>query len=322
MWRTDEESFSGPAVRACAGIDAVPRPSPWGIWVPMITPMRAGALDLPAAARLAERYVEAGVNGLVILGTTGEGSLLTSRERQVFTAAVLEAVHGELPVMAGVGAVDTRAVCAQVAELDAFDLAGYLVPPPYYLRPSDEGIRWHFNEVARVSDRPLMLYNVPKRTGCGMSPALIRSLLAHPRIAAMKECDSGNLAARCAGSRDHVLCGEDTAMLAHLLGGGAGAIAASSHIRPDLFVRLLHLSQTGHSGAARALFTRLEPLIALMFSEPNPAPVKAALALSGEISPETRLPLRPASSALVQRLEEAMALLPPPYKERERNLAA
>ncbi|AGW94399.1 4-hydroxy-tetrahydrodipicolinate synthase [Cupriavidus sp. DF5525] len=316
MWRTDEESFSGAAVRAWVGIDAGLRTSPWGIWVPMVTPMRAGALDLPAAARLAERYAEAGVNGLVILGTTGEGSLLASHERQAFTAAVLEAVHGELPVMAGVGAVDTRTVCAQVAELDAFDLAGYLVPPPYYLRPSDEGITWHFNEVARVTGRPLMLYNVPKRTGCEMSPALIRSLLAHPRIAAVKECDSGNLAALSDDPQATVMCGEDAAMLDHLLGGGAGVIAASSHIRPDLFVRLLHLSQTGHVDAARALFARLAPLIALMFSEPNPAPVKAALALSGEISAETRLPLQPARSALVQRLEEAMALLPP-CKERE-----
>ncbi|QUN31660.1 4-hydroxy-tetrahydrodipicolinate synthase (plasmid) [Cupriavidus sp. KK10] len=322
MWRTEEESFSGAAVRACTGIAAISRESPWGIWVPMVTPMGAGSLDLSGAARLAERYAEAGVNGLIILGTTGEGSLLSTRERQVFAAAVLEAVHGELPVMAGVGAVDTRAVCAQIAELDAFDLAGYLVPPPYYLRPSDEGIVWHFNEVARATDRPLMLYNVPKRTGCAMSPPLIRSLLAHPQIAAVKECDSGNLGALSGDLHTTVLCGEDAAMLDHLLAGGAGVIAASSHIRPDLFVRLLHLAQTGHFGAARALFARLARLISPMFSEPNPAPVKAALALSGAISPETRLPLQPASSLLVQRLEEAMALLPPPSVARDEHLAA
>lgn len=322
MWRTEEESFSGAAVRACTGIEAAPRKSPWGIWVPMVTPMRAGSLDLSGAARLAESYVEAGVNGLIILGTTGEGSMLSTHERQVFTAAVLEAVHGELPVMAGVGAVDTRAVCAQVAELDAFELASYLVPPPYYLRPSDDGIVWHFKEVARATDRPLMLYNVPKRTGCAMSPALIRSLLAQPQIAAVKECDSGNLGTLSDDPRATVLCGEDAAMLDHLLAGGAGIVTASSHIRPDLFVRLLHLAQTGHFGAARALFTRLAPLISLMFAEPNPAPVKAALALSGAISPETRLPLQPASSALIHRLEEAMDLLPPPSVARDTFLAA
>ncbi|SPC20736.1 hypothetical protein CO2235_MP40092 [Cupriavidus oxalaticus] len=107
------------------------------------------------------------------------------------------------------------------------------------------------------------------------------------------------------------LCGEDAALLDHLLTGGAGIVAAPSHIRPDLFLRLLHLAQTGRLCAARALFARLAPLISLLFEEPNPAPVKAALALSGVISPETRLPLQPASAALVQRLEEAMALLPP-----------
>ncbi|XYJ92183.1 Dihydrodipicolinate synthase DapA (plasmid) [Cupriavidus necator] len=223
---------------------------------------------------------------------------------------------------AGFSAYDTRTVCSQIAELDALELAGYLVPPPYYLRPSDEGITWHFNEVARATDRPLMLYNVPKRTGCAMSPQLIRSLLAHPQIAAVKECDAGNLAALSGDPHTTVLCGEDAAMLDHLLGGGVGVIAASSHIRPDLFIRLLHLAQTGNFDAARALFTRLAPLISLMFSEPNPAPVKAALALSGAISPETRLPLRPASSGLVQRLEEAMALLPPPCAARSRLLAA
>ncbi|QQX88160.1 4-hydroxy-tetrahydrodipicolinate synthase [Cupriavidus necator] len=322
MWRTEEESFSGAAVHACTGIAAISRQSPWGIWVPMVTPMRAGSLDLPAAARLAERYLEAGVNGLIILGTTGEGSLLSTHERQVFTAAVLEAVHSELPVMAGVGAVDTRAVCAQVAQLDAFDLAGYLVPPPCYLRPSDEGIAWHFNEVARATERPLMLYNVPKRTGCAMSPALIRSLLAQPQISAVKECDAGNLRALVNDPHVTVLCGEDAALLGHLLAGGAGVIAASSHIRPDLFVRLLHLAQTGRLRAARALFAKLAPLISLMFAEPNPAPVKAALALSGMISPETRLPLLPASSALVQRLEEAIALLPPLSAARDEHRAA
>ncbi|MEM5428870.1 4-hydroxy-tetrahydrodipicolinate synthase [Cupriavidus oxalaticus] len=326
MWRTEEESFSGAAVDACTAactrLAASSRTSPWGIWVPMVTPMRAGSLDLSGAARLAERYVEAGVNGLIILGTTGEGSLLSSHERQVFTAAVLEAVHGELPVMAGVGAVDTRAVCAQIAELDAFDLAGYLVPPPYYLRPSDEGIVWHFNEVACVTARPLMLYNVPKRTGCAMSPALVRSLLAHPRVSSVKECDAGNLRALAGDPYATALCGEDAAMLDHLLAGGAGVIAASSHIRPDLFVRLLHLAQTGRLRAARALFARLAPLTSLMFAEPNPAPVKAALALSGAISPETRLPLRPASSALVQRLEEAISLLPPTSMARDEHLAA
>nr|WP_255360128.1 dihydrodipicolinate synthase family protein [Cupriavidus sp. amp6] len=214
--------------------------------------------------------------------------------------------------MAGVGAVDTRAVCAQVTELDAFELAGYLVPPPYYLRPSDEGIVWHFNEVARATARPLMLYNVPKRTGCAMSPALIRSLLAQPQIAAVKECNSGNLRVLVDDPHVTALCGEDVALLDHLLAGGAGVVAVSSHIRPDLFVRLLHLAQTGRVRAARALYARLAPLISLLFAEPNPAPVKAALALSGAISPETRMPLQPASSALVQRLEEAMALLPPP----------
>jgi 4-hydroxy-tetrahydrodipicolinate synthase len=310
MWRTEESGFAAAAIDACLRSFSGRQAPPWGMWLPMVTPMSGAALDLPAAARLAERYVRAGMDGLIILGTTGEGSLLSPQERLALAATVLEAVNGAVPVMAGVGGVDTRAVCEQVRELDHLDLAGYLVPPPYYLRPSDAGITWHFAEVLKATQRPLMLYNVPKRTGCAMSLSLTRSLLAHPRIVAVKECDAANLREVAGQQAFPVFCGEDTRMLDHLLAGGAGAVPASAHIRPDLFVRLLRLAETGRRLAAGALFGQLEPLVSLMFAEPNPAPVKAALAMEGWIAPDVRLPLEPASKALWQRLESVMALLP------------
>jgi 4-hydroxy-tetrahydrodipicolinate synthase len=292
------------------------------MWLPMVTPMRGGALDLRAAARLAERYARAGVDGLVILGTTGEGGLLSPKERREFAATVLEAVHGIVPVMAGVGGVDTRAVCEQVRHLDHLDLAGYLVPPPYYLRPSEAGIAWHFAEVLKATLRPLMLYNVPRRTGCSMSLALMQSLLAHPRIVAVKECDAANLRELARKQPFPVFCGEDARMLDHCLAGGAGAVPASAHVRPDLFVRLMHLAETGRRLAAGALFSQLQPLVSLMFSEPNPAPVKAALAIEGWIEPDVRLPMYPASKALWQRLETALALLPATTEEGMREASA
>ncbi|CAG2149700.1 4-hydroxy-tetrahydrodipicolinate synthase [Cupriavidus yeoncheonensis] len=321
MWRTEEQGFAAAAIDACLRPVAGGHAPPWGMWLPMVTPMRGAALDLPAAARLAERYARAGVDGLVILGTTGEGGLLSPKERRELAATVLEAVNGAVPVMAGAGGVDTRAVGEQVRHLDHLDLAGYLVAPPYYLRPSDAGIAWHFAEVLKVTQRPLMLYNVPRRTGCAMSLALMRSLLAHPRIVAVKECDAANLREAARRQPFPVFCGDDAHMLDHLLAGGAGAVPASAHIRPELFVRLLHLAETGRRLAAGALFSQLQPLVSLMFSEPNPAPVKAALAIEGWIEPDVRLPMQPASKALWQRLETALASLPAISEEgmREAN---
>lgn len=282
-----------------------------GLWLPMVTPLRHGEPDLAATQRLAAYYANAGVDGLIVLGTTGEGGLLSGAERLMVTAAVLEVAQGVVPVMAGVGGVDTRSVCEQVRALDRFDLAGYLVPPPYYLRVSDEGIAWHVRRVASQTARPLMLYNVPKRTGCAISPALALRLADHPQVVAIKECDGAGLRALSRQHRLRVFCGEDGAMLDHLLAGGAGAVPAAAHVRPDLFVHLLRLVRAGREEAARALFRQLSPLIDLMFAEPNPAPVKAALALTGLACAEVRQPLMPASRALVARIEAAIALLPP-----------
>lgn len=286
-----------------------------GLWLPMITPMRGGEPDLDCAQRLAAWYAAEGVDGLIVLGTTGEGGLLSDAERLSLTEAVCEAVRGAVPVMAGVGAVDTRAVCEQVRRLERFDLAGYLVPPPYYLRVSDEGIAWHVRRVASQTPRALMLYNVPKRTGTSISASLALRLAAHGQVCAIKECDPANMRALAAPSHRHagldVYCGEDAAMLDHLLAGGAGAVPAAAHVRPDLFVQLLRLARAGDAAGARALFERLLPMITLLFAAPNPAPVKAALALCGLACDEVRLPLTPVDTALVARIEAALAQLPP-----------
>jgi len=281
-----------------------------GLWLPMVTPLRNDQVDLDAVQRLASHYAAAGVDGLIVLGTTGEGGLHTDAERFMIAVATLEAVQGAVPVMAGVGGVATHAVCEQVRRLDRLDLAGYLVPPPYYLRVSDEGIAWHMRSVASHTARTLMLYNVPKRTGCTISPDLTWRLAAHPQIVAIKECDPAGMRALACQDRIDVFCGDDAAMLDHLLRGGAGIVPAAAHIRPDLFVRLLQLARTGREEAARALFRQLSPLIGLLFSEPNPAPVKAALALCGLARQEVRRPLAPASKSLVAKLDAAIALLP------------
>lgn len=293
-----------------------------GLWLPMITPMRGGEPDLENTRRLAAWYAASGIDGLIVLGTTGEGGLLSDAERLAVTAAVLEAVHGTVPVMAGVGGVDTRSVCEQVRRLERFGLAGYLVPPPYYLRVSDEGIAWHVRRVASQTARPLMLYNVPKRTGSAISPELALRLAEHGQVRAIKECDPASMRTLAASGGIDVYCGEDASMLDHLLAGGVGVVPAAAHVRPDLFARLLHMARTGDEAGARALFARLAPLISLLFAEPNPAPVKAALALCGLARDEVRLPLTPASAGLVRQLEAVMAQLPPQPVTAPRQLEA
>ncbi|MDT6960549.1 4-hydroxy-tetrahydrodipicolinate synthase [Cupriavidus sp. SZY C1] len=282
-----------------------------GLWLPMVTPLRDDQIDLDAAQRLAAHYAAAGVDGLIVLGTTGEGGLLTDAERFMLAAAVCEAAGGRLPVMAGVGGVATHAVCEQVRRLDRLPLGGFLVPPPYYLRVSDEGIAWHLRSVAARTGKPLMLYNVPRRTGCTISPDLAWRLAAHPQIVAIKECEPSGLRTLALQDRIDVFCGDDASMLDHLLRGGQGIVPAAAHVRPDLFVRLLHDARGGREAAARALFEQLSPLIALMFAEPNPAPVKAALQRIGLTTAEVRRPLMPASQALVAQIDAVLAQLPP-----------
>jgi 4-hydroxy-tetrahydrodipicolinate synthase len=280
-----------------------------GLWLPMVTPLRQGGVDLAAAQRLARHYRAAGVAGLVLFGSTGEGNLLTLTEKVEMVQAIRDDPNA-LPIVLGVGGVDTSDVAAVVRRLERTHPAGYLVPPPYYLCPSQAGILWHYRQVCRATDRPLILYNVPKRTGVSLTVETMETLARCPTIVAVKECNPAVLQALTRRGTIPALCGEDSALLAHFSGGGTGAIPASAQIRPDLFVKLTRLAQEGQHDAASALFDVLAPVIRLLFSEPNPAPVKKALALQGMINDELRLPMTPASRALAGKLQRALARLP------------
>jgi 4-hydroxy-tetrahydrodipicolinate synthase len=280
-----------------------------GLWLPMVTPLRQGRVDLPAACRLARHYRDAGVSGLVLFGSTGEGNLITLAEKLEMIHAIRDESDA-LPIMIGVGGVDTGGVAAAIRRLDATRPAGYLVPPPYYLCPSQAGILWHYRQLAWATDRPLVLYNIPKRTGVALTVETMEALARCPTIAAVKECNPAVLDALRQRGRIAALCGEDKTLLTHFLAGGRGAIPAAAHIRPDLFVAMMRLARAGRAEEARQLFDALAPVIRLLFAEPNPAPVKKALALQGLINDELRMPLTPASRALGARLQRAIARLP------------
>lgn len=279
-----------------------------GIWVPLVTPFRYGRIDVEAAQRLAAYLVESGIHGLVVCGTTGEAAALTATDQSILLSAIHEVAGSRCPVVMGICGSDTRAMADRVARFDKHALAGFLVGAPAYVRPTQEGIVLHYRTIAAATGRPILAYNVPYRTGVNIEPATVRMLATDSRFVAIKEC-GGNLPQLMDLINDtplKVLCGEDSLTFVTLCLGGHGAIAASAHIRPDLHVRMFELMQAAQVGAAREICRALLPLTRLLFSEPNPGPLKAALAMQGKIDEELRLPLTQASDACRKKLESEL----------------
>jgi 4-hydroxy-tetrahydrodipicolinate synthase len=282
-----------------------------GIWVPLVTPMHHGEIDLSRLQALADGLIARGVHGLVVCGTTGEAPQLDLAEQSAALAAVLETAHKRCPVLMGIGGSDTFAAASRVLQFDDMELAGYLVSTPAYVRPSQEGLVRHFEVIAESTERPIVLYNVPARTGVNLELATARRLAERPQFAAIKE--AGGSLRQMADLVQHtplaMLCGDDALLFSALCHGGHGAISASAHIRPDLYVRLYDLVRAQRLDEARDLFARLLPMIRLLFSEPNPAPLKAALAMQGLMRDELRLPMTPATAECGTRLAAALETL-------------
>lgn len=282
-----------------------------GIWLPMVTPMRGGHVDLDAAQALARYYRNAGIAGLVLFGSTGEGNLLSLPEKIEMAEAIASDPNG-LPLVFGAGGVDTRGVATAIRRLDKLAPAGYLVPPPYYLGPSQAGILWHYRQIAWATERPIILYNIPKRTGVTMTVETMEKLALLPTFPAVKECNPAVLSALHRRGHLTALCGDDLSLLDHWIAGGRGAIPAAAHVFPERYVEIMRLAQDGHIEAARVCFEPLRGLIRLLFAEPNPAPIKRALAMQGLITDELRLPMVPASRELGSRLQRAMGAMQAP----------
>ena len=288
-----------------------------GIWVPLITPFADGEVDHAALRALVRRYADAGIAGLVALGTTGEPAALDDAEQDAVLATILDearaaahSTHGAdaraLPVLVGVSGNHTASMKERIEQLNALPIAGVLMAAPYYIRPSQAGIVGHFMALADASDKPVVLYDIPYRTGVRLELDTLLTLAAHPRIEAVKDC-AGSLDTTLALIRDgrlQVLTGEDINIFNTLCLGGSGAIAASAHLRPERFVALYRALSAGRLDEGRRIFHELAPLIQALFAEPNPAPVKALLAAQGLIRDELRMPMTRAGDALVARLRE------------------
>ena len=275
-----------------------------GLWIPLVTPFRDGAVDHPALAAMTATLAQYGVSGFVACGSTGEAAALDKAEQLAVLETVLGATQG-LPVVMGLSGYHLGQTVAWVQTLARYPLAGLLVPAPHYIRPGQDGLLHWFRTLADASHVPLVIYDIPYRTGATLATETLLALAVHPRIRAIKDC-GGNPAktqALIADGRLAVLAGEDAQMFTTLALGGTGAIAASAHWQAPQFVELVALLRAGDLAAARQRWQALQPWVELCFAEPNPAPLKAVLAQAGWMRNELRAPMMPASQGLMERLQ-------------------
>lgn len=278
-----------------------------GIWVPIVTPFQDGAIDFIGVHRLVGHLLEKHVAGIMVCTTTGEAASLSRQEQLAVLDAVLQWVPAQQVVMGLAGNNQIELLHFQ-SEILKRPVAGLLVPAPSYIRPSQAGLEAFFRTVADASSVPIVLYDIPYRTGVTFEQTTLLSIVKHPRISAIKDC-GGNLAntlALLASGDVNVLCGEDVQIFNALCLGASGAIAASAHLHTEAFVALCQQVRDNQLAEARATFFTLLPLINTMFMEPNPAPVKAGLALQGLIGSELRAPMQAASARVQQALGELL----------------
>jgi 4-hydroxy-tetrahydrodipicolinate synthase len=279
-----------------------------GVWLPLVTPFLGGEVDYESYERLIGHYLAQGIAGLIPLGTTGESPTIEPYEAEALIDLTLEVVDGRVPVYIGVGGNSTRRVVQRIRQLERFAFAGVLSVCPYYNRPSEGGICEHFREVARSTDRSIVLYNIPYRTGVNVSNDSVLALSEVPNIIGIKDscanlAQSIDLLAR-RPSGFSVLTGEDTQLYTTLALGGDGGILASAHFQTAAFAQVFHRMRANDHQGAHVHWRTLESAIRLFFREANPMPIKYWLWRQGLIhSPECRLPLTRVSTSLAHDLD-------------------
>jgi 4-hydroxy-tetrahydrodipicolinate synthase len=289
---------------------------PAGLLAPVITPFAAdGGVDIDALERLAAELLDAGAAGLVALSTTGEPSALDGAERDAVVAACARVCADRgADLVVGAGTNDTRTTIERHEALaNVPGVVASLAVVPYYVRPSEAGILAHFQAVAARSPVPLITYNIPYRTGRGLGATALLELAATDNVAGLKQAvgslDADTLAL-LAGKPEGfaVLGGDDAFLFPTMVMGGAGAIAASSHLCTERVVAMLGAGAAGDVATGRPHAEALLPLVAALFAEPSPAVIKALLHAEGRIpTPDVRLPLAPAPPAALQRAQAAFA---------------
>ena len=282
-----------------------------GCGTALVTPFTEnGEVDEARVRNLAVRQVEAGVRFLVPCGTTGESPTLSLSEQRQVVELVVDAANNRIPVLAGAGGYDTKGAIAQVTEMQRAGANGILSVTPYYNRPTAEGLYRHYLAIAESTTLPIIVYNVPGRTGCNIDVDTMCRLAEIPNVVGIKEA-SGNMAQMCefcrvAPDEFHVLAGDDIFALPLISVGGVGVVSVVSNEVPGEMAHLVSAALKGDLETARRLHTRLLPLMQLNFIETNPIPVKAAMAHLGLLKLYYRLPLVPPAPASLAQIVQAL----------------
>ncbi|MBF0524532.1 MAG: 4-hydroxy-tetrahydrodipicolinate synthase [Deltaproteobacteria bacterium] len=278
-----------------------------GAMVAIVTPFTNGQLDEDALRALIEFQIENGTHAIVPCGTTGESATLSHAEHKRVVEITIEQVKGRIPVIAGTGSNNTAEALELTRHAKAVKADAALMITPYYNKPSQEGLYHHFKKVAGEVPIPIVLYNVPGRTGVNMLPETVARLAEIDNIQGIKEA-SGDMAQIaevirvCAGNLN-VVSGDDFLTLPVLAAGGTGIISVVSNVAPKMVSSLVDAFNRGELATAREIYLKSLPLCRAMFLETNPVPAKTALALMGKIGPEIRLPLWSMTSANQEKLK-------------------
>ena len=288
-----------------------------GVGTALVTPFTSnGAIDEAGVRRLGRRQIDAGIHFLCPCGTTGESPTLSDAEKLRVVEILVDEAKGQVPIVAGAGGYDTREVIHLAKELERRGAAGLLSVTPYYNKPTQEGLYQHYKAIAESTRLPIIVYNVPGRTGVNVEVATLVRLAQIPNIVAVKEA-SGNVTQMCeickAVPGDFiVLSGDDALTLPLMSVGGHGIISVASNEIPSEMVQMVEAAERNDFRAARAVHARILPLLQVNFVESNPVPVKAAMADMGLLEEHYRLPMcspKPESRAKIQHVLKALGLL-------------
>ena len=289
--------------------------TPHGVWLPLVTPFRDGRLDETSLRRLIRHYAAEPIDGLILGATTGEGLALDEAEVErlaAVSAAELDGSGRRIPLFLGLSGSDTRKGVRDLERTAAWAIDGYLIACPYYTRPSQEGMLRHFSTLADRTPRPILIYNIPYRTGVNLGNEAMLELAGRPNIVGVKDCSADPaqsfdlLRGRPPGFA--VLTGEDPSFYAALAQGADGGVLASAHVETRAFVAVRDRLLAGDQPGALVDWRALADLPRLLFAEPSPAPIKHWLWRAGLIdSPELRLPMTPVSDGLAARIDREFA---------------
>jgi 4-hydroxy-tetrahydrodipicolinate synthase len=282
-----------------------------GVGTALITPFtRGGVVDEAGVKRLARRQIDGGVHFLVPCGTTGESPTLSIEEKRRVVELVAEEADGKVPILAGAGGYDTREVIHAAAEMQKAGATGLLSVTPYYNRPTQEGLFQHYKAIADSTPLPIVVYNVPGRTGCNIEPATVARLATIKNIVGVKEA-SGNMTQMAEVCRtvpdDFIVVSGDDALTVPLMAiGGRGIISVASNEIPSEMSQMVEAAERGDFAAARAIHHKLLPLLLINFVESSPGPVKFAMSAMGLCEEIYRLPMVPIKDASKQKILGAM----------------